>query len=143
MLLSPPRLHHQSLLADPRYGQKYAADFAHAQQLHASGNGQDLMQIKFPQPLTISANTFLDKYGSSNRYDYLSWAEYVADANWIFGEQEVRGTRMNFSNCDQLLLERIGLDRREQLHVVPDADHNYTNARAELSNIISRIAAAN
>ncbi len=140
ILVSPPRLNCQSLLEDPRHGSSYERDLQRAQRMIEDGNEKELMQIKFPQPLVISAGTFVDKYGPANRYDYMSWARQVPDAHWIFGELEVRGLRMNFCNCDRMLRDLLAQqDIDPKIHVVSNADHNYTNSRDQLSQLIQSI----
>lgn len=142
ILISPPRLNHETLKSDPKYGRTYQEDLARAEQLVLAGDSDRLLQIKFPQPLVISAGTYLDKYGKANEYDYLRWADKISAAHWIFGSLEVRGTRLNFANCDKLLQKTIQNRPRHTIDVIEDGDHNYTEARAVLSSRLKELALA-
>ncbi len=132
ILISPPRLHHQSMLDDARFGDAYRRDLAAAEKAMQEGEPDRLLRIRFPQPLTISAGTFLDKYGPSSLYDYLSWADQLPQATWIFGEREVRGQRKNFCDCDRMLAKCIEGKTQHSVEVIADADHNYNGVRDTL-----------
>jgi pimeloyl-ACP methyl ester carboxylesterase len=136
VLVSPPRLNHQSLATDPKYGEGYLNDLAKAEAAVAANDGERLLEIKFPQPLVLSAATFVDKYGRSSSYDYLSWASEVPKADWIFGEFEVRGNRNNFADCDRYLAELVGADPNHTIQVIAKSDHNYTLGREQLNAAI-------
>ncbi len=136
ILISPPRLHQPSMLQDVRYGAGYRTDLALAEAALAAGEPDRLLQIRFPQPLTITASTFLDKYGSHSRYDYLAWAHSIDHASWIFGEREVRGIRQNFADCDRKLADLLADKPAHSIDVVSGAGHNYDGQRADLANLI-------
>jgi pimeloyl-ACP methyl ester carboxylesterase len=142
ILISPPRLRHETLRDDPKYGTTYQDDLSRAEQIVRSGGADSLLQIKFPQPLVISAGTYLDKYGTANEYDYMAWAHRIPAANWIFGELEVRGTRRNFADCDKLLQNSLGTRIVHTIDIIPNGDHNYTEARSHLAAKLKELATA-
>ncbi len=137
VLVSPPRLNSEELGKDSKYAAAYQTDFATAKSLVDAGKPEALMTIRFPQPMLISAATFLDKYGSGNLYDYFQVARTIGvPCLWCFGEWEVRGPRSSFKDCDQLIAEMIQSHPHQSLHVVAKADHSYTQARPEVQKVL-------
>ncbi len=137
--ISPPRLAPSILAKDSRYGSSYAEDLRQAEEKVKIGQPETLLTIRYPQPMLISAATFLDKYGQSDRYDYVQMASQIeVPCLWCFGDQEVRGDRASFRDCDQVLKARIGGKSNHVLAIVANADHAYSMARAELKLEICR-----
>ncbi len=127
--LSPPRLSAEVLAADENYGEVYQEQRREAEDLLRMNKPEALISIRFPQPMYISAATFLDKYGS-DEYDYFAMAKKIGSPTlWVFGEQEVRGKRSNFRGCDEQLSKVVDGSNRHQVMVVPRADHNYSQNR--------------
>ena len=142
VLISPPRLSHELLRSDARHGASFARDFDEATAALDRGEGDRLLRIRFPQPLYISAATFVDKYGPHDRHDYMErCSDLPVPTAWIFGELEVRGQRANFADCDTLLRERLNPPAGD-LVVLPEGDHNYTAARPRLREELQRIILA-
>lgn len=145
ILLSPPRLTTSVLLTDPKRGQAFSDDLEHARTLCDSGRHDHVMRIRYPMPNWVSAATFLDKYGSADRYDYIRFLEQLdhsqasqVDALWLFGEREVRQGSANFLDADLNVLEaadRLG-QHQHHVSVVSNADHSYRGCEEELKAII-------
>jgi len=135
--ISPPRLVGKVLASDAKYSSNYAEDLLQAQELVEYGKPESLLSIRYPQPMLISAATFLDKYGHEDRHDYVQMASQIRiPCLWCFGDQEVRGKRASFRDCDRTLMASVGGASNHSLAVISNADHAYTLARAELISVI-------
>lgn len=131
--LSPPRLVPSVLSSDIKYSEQFREDLERATQLVQQGKSESLLSIRFPQPMLISAATFLDKYGREEPYDYVEMAKSIhVRSLWCFGEAEVGGHRASFRDCDQLLSSCVASMSNHTIRVIPKADHAYTNARGDL-----------
>ncbi len=135
--VSPPRLVAKILASDPRYASSYAEDLQRAQEQAALGEPESLLAVRYPQPMLISAATFLDKYGHEDRYDYAGMASQIAiPCLWCFGDLEVRGQRASFRDCDHILAMAIQGKKNHTVAVISNADHAYTLARNALNTVI-------
>jgi pimeloyl-ACP methyl ester carboxylesterase len=132
VLLSPPRLQFNTLKDDVKYASAYAANLAEAQQLCNAGKPETLFTIRYPQPMIVSAGTYIDKYGPASHYDYHSLLKQNACPTlWAFGEHEVRGPRASFRDADNALIEAwksLGV-KSQSLQIIPGGDHAYTGVR--------------
>jgi len=152
--LSPPRLNTDLLLADPKKCDVFQEHLARAQSLCKAGDDHHIMRVRFPLPNWVSAATFLDKYGSGDAYDYLSFiGEVPVPSLWVFGDSEVRDGSVNFRDADRQLGDAIqryasmngstkvhGAEFSVPLHrveVIDGADHSYRAARDALRRCIS------
>jgi pimeloyl-ACP methyl ester carboxylesterase len=133
--LSPPRLNTQSLMLDEERGDAFREHLQHAQEFCDSGKPDHVMKVRFPMPMWICAATYLDKYGSQDKFDYLRTASDVTQPGlWTFGEQEVRGKSASFRDAHLHVNDRVGKGtfRNQQIVVIPGADHSYRGKRDEL-----------
>ncbi len=132
ILLSPPRLQSNTLKDDVKYASAYAANLAEAQQHCDAGKSEALFTIRYPQPMIVSAGTYIDKYGPASHYDYHSFlGRNTCPTLWAFGEHEVRGPRSSFRDADKALIEAwksLGT-KSQSLKIIPDGDHAYTGVR--------------
>jgi pimeloyl-ACP methyl ester carboxylesterase len=137
--ISPPRLAPSILSSDSRYGSTYADDLRQAEELVKTGKPERVLTIRYPQPMQISAATFLDKYGQTDRYDYVRMTSQISiPCLWCFGDQEVRGDRASFRDGDQALKAKIDGKDNHSVAIISNADHAYTQARDELNEVICR-----
>jgi pimeloyl-ACP methyl ester carboxylesterase len=137
--LSPPRLNTGTLSDDPKKGALFRAHIELAQSLVEQGKANEIIKVRFPLANWVSAGTFLDKYGSNDKYDYLKVVEQVpVPVLWIFGEQETRDGSANFRNADERLMDSIVSSNlaRQSVRVVASADHSYRETRVELCDCI-------
>lgn len=134
--LSPPRLNTELLLLDPAKRDVFRQQLEEARAYCEAGKDNHIMRVRFPLPTWVSAGTFLDKYGSGDKYDYLSWKERIKQPTlWIFGEWEVREGSANFRDADRML--RCNLPGTQRLDVIESADHSYRSTRDLLRERIS------
>jgi hypothetical protein len=135
--LSPPRLNTELLLNDPSKRDVFRQQLDEARAHCEAGKDNHMMRVRFPLPNWVSARTFIDKYGSGDKYDYLTWQHRVVIPTfWIFGEQEVRQGSANFHHADRALADALPDNHRIQ--VIDAADHSYRTTRAPLREQIAR-----
>lgn len=70
--LSPPRFCHARLMENPAFGE-FRDDYERAKDLVEQGNPQQLMTVRQPLPLLLTAEGFLAKYGPHDDYDYFKY----------------------------------------------------------------------
>lgn len=139
--LSPPRLNTELLVADPAKHRIFAEHLETARKLCDEGNDQQIMRVRFPLPNWVSAGTFLDKYGSGDKYDYLTlWQRVCPPCLWLFGSLEVRSGSANFLDADRHLMHAWQTDGsalgEHALKVIDGADHSYRNTRDALKQAL-------
>lgn len=137
--LSPPRLNTELLSMDPAKREIFDQQLQEAQQWCDKGFPHHIMRIRFPLANWVSAETFMDKYGSGLKYDYFAWWSAIGVPTlWVFGQQEVRQGSVNFRDVDrqleQVFRNQQVLDHR--LAVIPQADHSYRGQRDPLAESI-------
>ena len=133
--LSATRLSHQPFLESERK-EDFLKWFERATQLVSDGQSQTLLQVDFPFPTTLSAQTYVDKYGPDDRYD---WTRTVGRISvpvlLMFGENELRDNAAFQGLFDEVqpLLEPY---RNYELHVVPSADHFYSGVHHRAAEVM-------
>lgn len=138
--LSPPRLSTSILLEDPKRRDAFSRDLELSRELCESGRSDQVIRVRYPLPNWLSAATFLDKYGSEDRYDYFGWLERISQqCLWVFGESEVRNGSTNFRDADLNLSQRFveGSLFQHAVEVIPGADHSYRGVRESLWKSVS------
>jgi len=139
--VSPPRINTALLMDDPKKGNAFREHLRDAMDLCASGNPEQVMKVRYPMPMWICASTYVDKYGSGERYDYIRMASQVRlPGLWTFGKLEVDSRSANFGNANVILSETIsdhvvGVPV-QTVRVVANADHSYRDARVGLLHCI-------
>ena len=137
--LSPPRLNTELLSMDPAKREIFDQQLQEAQQWCDKGFPHHIMRIRFPLANWVSAETFMDKYGSGLKYDYFAWWSAIGVPTlWVFGQQEVRQGSVNFRDMDQQL-EQVFRNQQvldHRLAVIPQADHSYRGQRDPLAESI-------
>jgi hypothetical protein len=68
--ISPPRFSHERL-ASGIGGDEFGEDFRRACQLVDDGRGSELISVRYPLPLMVTANGFRAKYGPHDDYDII------------------------------------------------------------------------
>ena len=139
--ISPPRLNTDNLLNDPDRGDVFREHLRDADQKCEAGHPESVMKVRFPLPMWVCASTFKDKYGSGEKYDYLSMAGALnVPTLWTFGQLEVERGSSNFKDADLELKKRLAEQAsclgKHAVCVVTSADHSYQGVTAELSDCI-------
>ena len=87
--LGSPRFCHAELSSHPS-AEPFRADYARALELVQAGRGDELIHVRQPLPLIITAGNFLEKYGPDDRYDLIRLLPHVGQpALIVIGGAEV------------------------------------------------------
>jgi pimeloyl-ACP methyl ester carboxylesterase len=134
--VSPPRLSYSAFMNAPESVQFW--DSMHtAEQLAKAGKGDELFTSKYPFPLLITANAYIDKYGPAERYNLLQFAADVpCPALFTYGSKELDTGGIAFAGMPDALRSLASGERRT-LQVIDGADHLYTGVASELSQAIT------
>jgi len=105
-----------------------------AKSLVEQGKGSELMDVSFPFPILISANTYVDKYGEEDRYNWLRFIHKIELPTWLaFGERELEDNDAFRGIIDQI--EQLGLDSDLfATQIIPGANHYYTGQMVIAAN---------
>ncbi len=132
--ISPPRLAY-SWFCQSAERETFLADCARAQAALDAGDGQRLLEVKFPLPYAISAAGYLDKYGPAERYNVLKFAAHVPRPVLVtYGGAELAHPAFRRMPEDLQALPAGAAALR--VCVVPGADHLYTSRHGELAEQI-------
>lgn len=135
---SPPRLSY-AVFKDGAQRENFRDAIARSQQLVEQGAGQTLIEVRFPFPLTISAATFLDKYGPAEHYNILKFAGKVGcPLLFIYGAIELAEGGEAFVGLPELLAEVRGENQNLTVETIAGANHNYSDRHAELADVSLR-----
>jgi pimeloyl-ACP methyl ester carboxylesterase len=138
---SSPRLSYSAFMNAPE-SSVFFESFRTADELTKSGRGDELFTSKFPFPLLITANAYIDKYGPAERYNILKFtAELPCPALFTYGSKELDQGGIAFAGLPEALAALPGADRR-QVAVIDGADHVYTGCGEILADQIVRWLAA-
>lgn len=74
--LGSPRFNYEELSTHPS-AEPFRADYSRAVELIEAGQGEQLLHVRQPLPLTITAANFVEKYGPQNRYDIIRLLQKV------------------------------------------------------------------
>jgi pimeloyl-ACP methyl ester carboxylesterase len=129
---SPPRLSYSAFMNAPE-SSTFFESFAVADQLAKASRGDELFNSKFPFPLLITANAYIDKYGPAERYNILQFAgELTCPALFTYGSKELDQGGIAFAGLPEALMS-LPNARARQVVVVDGADHIYTGVGNQLA----------
>jgi pimeloyl-ACP methyl ester carboxylesterase len=135
--LSPPRLHHETLLTHRRV-KHYERALRDAQRAIEAGDPTRLIHVRFPFPMQVAPTTYLDKYGPASRYDWVPMLPRIAVPHVIaFGETELTSENPGFADAARIAQECPSLAPRS-VPVFANANHQYEPARGELFRWIAQ-----
>jgi pimeloyl-ACP methyl ester carboxylesterase len=125
--ISPPRFAHDRLRSGPR-GEAFAAEFSHAMQLVANGQGETLLTVTQPIPFVATAAGYVEKYGSDNRYDYIPLLPRLqCPVLILIGSESIRTSAAFAGSPDAI----AATDQQNIVcQIVDGADINYTGCDA-------------
>lgn len=87
--IAPPRFCHAHWMAHPG-AEPFRESFERATRLIAEGRGDELITVRQPLPLPITAAGFVEKYGPADEYDYIPrLSSIAADVLLIIGSESV------------------------------------------------------
>jgi pimeloyl-ACP methyl ester carboxylesterase len=122
---SPPRF------AYALHGTPMQSAIQRAQELVSSGRGLDLIEATVPVKRRFAAQTYLDKYGPDDRYDYMAHLPRVRKPLLL----TVGGLEVDNVSFTGLVQEGATFSARwsnVQFAAIDGADHGYTDRTSEL-----------
>jgi alpha-beta hydrolase superfamily lysophospholipase len=123
--ISPPRFCYANFLKHAR-ADVFRADFRRAQAMVAADQGDELLYVKQPLPMWLTAAGYLAKYGPDDEYDVVRHLPQLTVPTLILvGTESVR-TSPAFDGLPQEI-ERLAAEHKHlSLRVVEGADTNYS-----------------
>lgn len=122
---SPPRLSFSTFRAS-RFSSLHFETVALAEEKVASGKPQELLEVKFPLPMLISAAGYLDKYGRAERYHYLQHLPQLATpAFFTFGGLELSQGLPAFEGAPEAIAAQPRGPASRTVRMIEGADHFY------------------
>ena len=137
--ISPPRLSCQAFLA-AETSSLFREALEVAQQRVDQGRGEELIEIRVPLPLLISARAYLDKYGPRERYNLLQFISQIRSPLLVtYGSQEVEQESIAFAGLPEAIHHATAAnpDWPGTIEVVQGADHHYSDQRDKLGKLVS------
>ncbi|MCI0378179.1 MAG: hypothetical protein L0215_11285, partial [Gemmataceae bacterium] len=130
LALSPPRLSY-SWFCQSAQAQEFLTTFEKAEKLEAAGEGKTLIDVTLPLPMTIAAGGYVEKYGPSERYNFLNFTAAVkCPTLFLFGSVEV-DKNMAFQEAPAKVARLAEKHKRLSVDIVPGGDHFYNGVRDE------------
>ena len=122
---SPRSSDHFSSIADAR---AYVAD----------GSPNQLFTARFPFPMLICAATYLDKYGTDERYNFLPLVDKLSlPTLFTYGQIELESGSVAFDGLPDAIAAQATNETSIQITTVPGADHFYTGKYGELADVMA------
>lgn len=135
---SPPRLSY-SCFCQGDQAAAFAETIANAERHVALGESNQLMEVRLPFPLIISASSYLDKYGPQERYNILKFANRVAvPVRFVYGAVELERDGAAFAGLPEALAALPDEGQNFSFATVPHADHMYSGRRDALADVVCR-----
>lgn len=135
--LSASRLNHDRFLQSTS-AESFRRWLSQAQQSISDGNRRGLMRVDFPFPAFIAAETYMDKYGPSSRYD---WTQFISRIEspvlLVFGEIELQESAAFQGIIDEIRHLQANSPRVQRM-IIPEADHFYSGRRQLVSQVVGR-----
>ena len=126
---SPVLLSRRQFSSSPRAAE-YQADLEKASRYVSEQRGHDLLHIRNPTPIWISAESYLDKYGPDEKYDFLNFIEPTrCPILFTYGEVELSDDPHDLKNQ---IAERVADGRSIEFCTIPRANHFYTQGIEDL-----------
>ncbi|HEX4129414.1 MAG TPA: alpha/beta fold hydrolase [Pirellulales bacterium] len=128
--LSAPRASHQRF-ADALRGAGFRKEYERAAELVAAGQGQTLLEVRYPVPYFVTAAGYVNKYGPEDRYDMMKFVDRLrCPTLFTYGTQELTG--LAFAGVPEALEEVAARHVNLRVVVIAGADHLYSFTVPEL-----------
>lgn len=140
--VSPPRLSYTAFM-NAQESSVFFESMSIARELAKEGAGDELFTAKFPFPLLITADSYIDKYGPAERYNVLEHAPLLkCPALFVYGAKELAHGGIAFAGMPEAL-GKLGAKGSRDLVTVDDADHFYSGVQEALANRVGEWLANN
>lgn len=138
---SPPRFAHSTLLTTAQ-GAVFKHSAEQAQQHIREGRSEAMMDVLYPVPLLLTAETFMQKYGPEETYDILTYIPKLRVPTLILIGTEEAQTIMAFQGLPPHVAKLAAELDPLTFASIPGADHAYTHQRREVWDIVRQWLAA-
>lgn len=136
--ISPPRLSFARFLKAANAAE-FRSSLAAADELLAAGQPDMLFRATFPFSLILSAATFVDKYGPTEKYNLFRFVQQVPQPiDFIFGAQELVEGGAAFAEVVPELEAVAWRHGPPSVTVVPNANHFYSGCLPQLIEVVKR-----
>lgn len=130
--VSPPRLSYTAFMNAPERN-VFFESMSIARDLSKEGAGDELFTAKFPFPLLITADSYIDKYGPAERYNLLEFTHLLpSPALFTYGTKELAQGGIAFAGMPEAINKLSAKALREVL-TVEGADHFYSGVQEALA----------
>lgn len=131
--VSPPRLSY-SAFRNGEQSVEFFETMATAQKHVQTGQGDVLMTVRYPVPLVITADGYVDKYGLREDYNILNFADHVrCPTLFIYGGMELDEGGIAFAGLPEAIRRLAAAGAPLKVTTVPDADHFYTGDEQQMA----------
>jgi pimeloyl-ACP methyl ester carboxylesterase len=135
LAISPPRLSYAAFSASSQ-GNDFQQTLARAREFVSAGLGGELLDVKFPLPFLVTAESYLEKYGPEDRYNLVQFVAQVEfPLLFTFGSEEML-SHPAFRRVPDEIRAAARADQALEIAVVAGADHFYTGRRDELAQAV-------
>lgn len=132
LAVSPPRLSYTAFMNAPERN-AFFDSMSIARDLAKEGAGEELFTAKFPFPLLITADSYIDKYGPAERYNILEFTHLLpSPALFTYGTKELAQGGIAFAGMPEAINKLSSHALREVL-TIEGADHFYSGTQEKLA----------
>jgi pimeloyl-ACP methyl ester carboxylesterase len=130
--ISPPRLSFTAF-NNSHESSVFFESMSLAREMVKEGDGDELFTAKFPFPLLITANSYIDKYGPAERYNILEFTHLLrCPTLFTYGSKELASGGIAFAGLPEAL-NKLPAHAPRDVATIADADHFYTGVQAQLA----------
>ena len=131
--ISPPRLSYTAFMHSPE-SSLFFESMSIARDLAKEGAGDELFTAKFPFPLLITADSYIDKYGPAERYNILEFTSQLnCQTLFTYGSKELAQGGIAFAGMPEALAKLPSHAPRDIL-TIDGADHFYSGVQEQLAS---------
>lgn len=134
--LSPPRLSYAAFMHGPER-KEFEKTIERARDLIRQAKHSELLTVRTPFPLLISAAAYLDKYGPDEHYNIERFAALVrCPTLYVYGQTELQSGSTAFQGIVESLQSLNYVGPPPVFRVVEGADHFYRDRYAEAASTV-------
>lgn len=132
--ISPPQLSY-SMIQKSKHRKQFDEIMLTAKETADQGFGNQLMDVRFPFPMVISAAAYIDKYGEAEQFNILRFIDDVEQpVLFVYGAIEL-GSAM-FAGLPDLVTQIRPEHLATTVQIVDGGNHNYHKRETELSSLV-------
>ena len=134
--LSPPRLSYAAFANGPERD-AFLKTIDQARDAMRRGRATELLTVRTPFPLLISAGAYLDKYGPDENYNLERFAGQVrCPVLYVYGQHELESGGTPFAGIIEAIQRLPHTGPPPQFITVDGADHFYTDRHDEVTRAV-------